>query len=165
MDINQFKSDVKRYFELIDLNRKFNSRIKEQREPIKNELSMTQEKIKSYMVQSHVDVCNYQEERLELKRVKKSPNLSKKVIEEALIKYFDNDENKGKEVFEYLVNYVGSSEVLVLKRLKNKKTKTTEKKTNTKAPKGTQNPIVFTKKNNKGSNDKPPDLSDESDND
>ena len=73
-------------------------------------------------------------ERLELKTVVRFGSLTKKSLEAALVKYFQNDD-EAKRCFDSIMESLGSREVEVLKRLKNRKRKANDQPGNEPASK------------------------------
>jgi uncharacterized protein YaaN involved in tellurite resistance len=120
--IANFSSNVKSMFEIHDRIRAIAAEAKIKRDPLKKEVDKLEGNIKSYMTEASIDVCNYQDERLELKTVVRFGSLTKKSLEAALIAYFQ-DEEKAQDCFQSIMTFIGSKELEVLKRLKNRKRK------------------------------------------
>jgi len=120
---DQFKQNVKHMFELQDKMKEIAAATKVQRDPIKEQINVLQEEVKEFMQQSKVDVCTYQDDRLELQKVTRYGSLTKKSLKEGLLKHFNNDETRADIVFNAIIDHIGSKEQLILKRLKNRKRK------------------------------------------
>ena len=119
-EIEDFSQNVKNMFEIQDRIRAIASEAKTKRDPLKKQVDELEGNIKTYMSSSNIEVCNYQDERLELKNVVRFGSLTKKSLEAGLVTYFQ-DEDKAKECFDSIMGFIGSKELEVLKRLKNRK--------------------------------------------
>ncbi|MCP4483671.1 MAG: hypothetical protein GY823_03790 [Flavobacteriaceae bacterium] len=120
--IENFSTNVKHMFEIQDRMRAIAAEAKLKRDPLKKQADELEGNIKSYMAEASIDVCNYQDERLELKTVVRFGSLTKKSLEAALVAYFQNEE-KAQDCFQSIMTFIGSKELEVLKRLKNRKRK------------------------------------------
>lgn len=122
MELENFTNSVKEIFQVQDQLRLIAQEAREKRTPLKKKADELEEKVRGYMIQEDVSVCNYQDERLELKTVVRFGSLTKKSLEAALVQYFQ-DEAEAKRCFESVMEFIGSKEIEVLKRLKNRKRK------------------------------------------
>lgn len=121
-DIEDFSSNVKQMFEVQDRIRAIAAEAKTKRTPLKEEADRLEGGIRDYMSTAGIDVCNYHDERLELKSVVRFGSLTKKSLEGALQVYFQ-DTNNAEKCFNAIMEHIGSKELTVLKRLKNRKRK------------------------------------------
>ena len=153
MELEQFTKNVKDIFEVQDQIRQVAKDARERRTPLKQKADELEASVRTYMVKEDVSVCNYQDERLELKTVVRFGSLTKKSLEAALVQYFQNDD-EAKRCFDSIMETVGSKEVTVLKRLKNSKRKASDQPENEPASKA-----------NKTEEETAPELSDEEDED
>ena len=122
MELEQFTNSVKQIFQVQDQIRLIAQEAREKRTPLKAKADELEDRVREYMLQEDVSVCNYQDERLELKTVVRFGSLTKKSLEAALVQYFQ-DEQEAKRCFESVMEFIGSKELEVLKRLKNRKRK------------------------------------------
>lgn len=122
MELENFTNSVKQIFQVQDQIRLIAQEAREKRTPLKKKADELEDRVRGYMVQEDVSVCNYQDERLELKTVVRFGSLTKKSLEAALVQYFQ-DEGEAKRCFEAVMEFIGSKELEVLKRLKNRKRK------------------------------------------
>lgn len=120
--IDDFTANVKEIFEVQDQIRSIAADAKERRGPLKERADILEGSIRTYMEEKNIGVCNFHDERLELKTLTRFGSLTKKSLGAALAIYF-NDETKAQECFDSIMNHIGSKEVTVLKRLKNRKRK------------------------------------------
>lgn len=120
-DVNRFTQNVKQMFELQDEMKAIAAEVKVRRDPIKERFQGLQDDVKEYMMDSQVDVCTYQEDRLELQAVTRFGSLTRKSALAALQDQLGPE--KGQETFDGVMNFVGSKELHILKRLKNRKKK------------------------------------------
>ena len=120
--IEDFSSNVKEMFEVQDQIRAIAADAKDKKSPLKERADELESGIRDYMSKSGIDVCNYQDERLELKTVTRFGSLTKKSLESALEVYFQ-DSAKAEACFAAIMEQIGSKELTVLKRLKNRKRK------------------------------------------
>lgn len=127
MELEQFTKNVKDIFEVQDQIRQIAKDARERRAPLKEKADELEENVRAYMTKENINVCNYQEERLELKTVVRFGSLTKKSLEAALVLYFQNEEEAAR-CFEHVMESIGSREVQVLKRLKNRKRKAGDEK-------------------------------------
>jgi hypothetical protein len=125
MELEQFTACVKDIFHVQDKIRSIAQEAREKRTPLKKRADELEEKVRSYMIQEDVSVCNYQDERLELKTVVRFGSLTKKSLEAALVNFFQ-DNIEAKRCFDSVMEFIGSKEIEVLKRLKNRKRKTSD---------------------------------------
>ena len=123
MELENFTASVKEIFQVQDQIRLIAQEAREKRTPLKKKSDELEERVRGFMVQEDVSVCNYQDERLELKTVVRFGSLTKKSLEAALVQYFQ-DETEARRCFESVMEFIGSKEIEVLKRLKNRKRKT-----------------------------------------
>lgn len=145
--LDQFSTNVKEIFDVQDKLRGIASEAREKRTPLKARADELESSIRSYMEEMNIGVCNFHDERLELKTVTRYGSLTKKSLEAALQIYFADDA-KAQDCFDSIMKHIGSREVTVLKRLKNRKRKN--------ASSGDSEPAA-----KKQAMEAPPDLSDE----
>lgn len=123
MSLELFTSNVKSLFEAQDRIRDIAREVKERRDPLKERVLHLQEQVTAYMEQTNIDVCNFKDEKLELKSVQRHGSLTKKTLEAALVKYFRGDEAAAGAAFAFILDDLGSREIKVLRRSRQKKRK------------------------------------------
>lgn len=121
-DLSKFTQSVKEIFEVQDQMRAIAAEAREKKSPLKERADSLEGEIREYMTKAEIEVCNYHDERLELKTVTRFGSLTKKSLQGALAVYFQ-DEGKAQECFDSIMGTIGSNEITVLKRLKNRKRK------------------------------------------
>ena len=121
-ELQQFTDDVKEMFNVQDQIRVLAKEIKIRRDPLKERVDILQGSIKTYMEKADLNVCNYQDEKLELKTSTRFGSLTKKSLQAALEAHFGNEE-RANACFEAVMRHIGSNEVTVLRRSKNRKRK------------------------------------------
>jgi hypothetical protein len=110
---NQFKRTVKRYLEIRDRE----ERIKDELKTMKDEKDNLENSILQFIEENE-----YQDRdivvgdfKMKYTRTKQTETITKKYLFDKLITYFQNDENKTKEVIDYLYNERESSTKVSLK--------------------------------------------------
>ena len=110
---NQFKRTVKRYLEIRDRE----ERLKEELKTMKDEKDNLENSILQFIEENE-----YQDRdivvgdfKMKYTRTKQTETITKKYLFDKLINYFQNDENKTKEVIDYLYNERESSTKVSLK--------------------------------------------------
>lgn len=121
-NLEEFTKNVKDIFTIQDQIRLIAQEAREKRKPLKEKADELEGSVRAFMIKEDVSVCNYQDERLELKKVVRFGSLTKKSLQAALVQYFQNEE-EALRCFESVMEHIGSQEIEVLKRLKNRKRK------------------------------------------
>jgi len=60
--------------------------------------------IKNYMRVQKLDTVNMRQGKVKYKAASRKPTLTKKAVEEGLFEYYQGDENKVKEIMDYITN-------------------------------------------------------------
>jgi hypothetical protein len=113
--------NVKHMIMLQDKMREIATNAREQRNPVKEAFEEVQGNIIEFMKSGDINVCNYQDEKLELQMVSRTGSLTKKTLEAGLSSYFNGDEAKTNECMEHIIASLGTRELDVLKRVKKRK--------------------------------------------
>lgn len=128
-EIEEFTGNVKHMIMLQDKMREIAASAREQRTPIKEAFEQVQGNIIEFMKNGDINVCNYQDEKLELQLVTRTGSLTKKTLEAGLLSYFNGDETKATECMEHIIASLGTRELDVLKRVKKRKPRAKKKST------------------------------------
>lgn len=120
--LEEFTRNVKDIFDIQDQIRLIAQQAREKRKPLKEKADELEGNVREFMIKEDVSVCNYQDERLELKKVIRFGSLTKKSLHAALVQYLQ-DEEEASRCFDSVMEHIGSQEIEVLKRMKNRKRK------------------------------------------
>lgn len=127
MDSTEFKKEVKALFDATAQIKEIAAAAKAARDPIKQSLAETEERVKEYMKLRGIEEIEYSGHLLHCKEVTRGLSLSRKTLLAALESYY-GDPDQAEEVFEALMDIIGHKEVTVLSKrvMKNAPAKTTE---------------------------------------
>jgi hypothetical protein len=118
-DIDAFTENVKHMVTLQDQLRLIASKSRESRVPVKEAFDAVQLNIISFMKNRGIDVCNYQDEKIELQNVVRSGSLTKKTLKTALDEYFgEENQPDADNCYRHVLESLGSRELDILKRVK-----------------------------------------------
>ena len=156
MSHETFADSVKRMIDLQEKMAEISVYVKEKRTPLKEQADVLKDRVKSYMEETKTDVCKYNGYQLKVATVTKYGSLTRKSLKPALEAYFKGDEKKAQGCFDFIVDHIGSEDITVLR-----KTKERGSGNNNKEAGGAQqqqaNPLAET---STGEGDEAPDLSD-----
>lgn len=145
-EIDQFTGNVKHMVMLQEQLKEIAAKAREQRTPVKEAFDSVQGNIIDFMKVGGIDVCNYQDEKIELQSVVRFGSLTRKTLRNGLASYFGSEEDpRVQECFDHIVNSLGQRELDILKRVRKRGKRAAAKKP-------------------KPSEDQAPDISDDSDN-
>ncbi|GBG35230.1 Hypothetical Protein FCC1311_114532 [Hondaea fermentalgiana] len=127
--VAKFGEDVKAMVTAQDKIRAIAARAKEDSAPFKEAFKAAEKDVTNFIRSSAIDVCSYQEEKIEFKTATRAGSLTRKTLLGPLEKYFGNAEDAAK-CLEAVNEIPGQREVDVVRRkkkrapAKNKKRKT-----------------------------------------
>ncbi len=99
-DINQFKRSLKRYLEIHENEERVKEEVKNMREEKDNIENYLLDFMERNQYQNKdIDVGNY---KIKYSQTKQTESVTKKLIYERLYQYFQEDENKAKELLEFI---------------------------------------------------------------
>lgn len=112
--VNDFKDSVKKMCQLQDEMKVIAAKRKEINDVV-NEIKL---EVKDYMIQNNVKVCNYDTDEIYVNKREKVGSLTRTSLRAALESHFG--EETATDAFAYIIEKLGSTEVLELKRAKRK---------------------------------------------
>ena len=115
-NVNDFKDSVKKMCQLQDEIKA----IAANRKAINDEVNSIKEEVKQYMIKNNVKVCNYDCDELFVSSRTKAGSLTRASLRAALQSHFGQESRTAADAFDYIINELGTSEVLELKRVKRK---------------------------------------------
>lgn len=115
-NVNDFKDCVKKMCQLQDEIKV----IAANRKAINDEVNAIKEEVKVYMIENNVKVCNYDTDELFVNRRIKAGSLTRASLRAALQSHFGEESRTATDAFDYIINELGTQEVLELKRAKRK---------------------------------------------
>ncbi len=121
--IDQFTGNVKHMVMLQEKLKSIAAQAKDQRSPVKEAFDAVQLQIIDFMKVGNIDVCNYQDEKIELHTVTRYGSLTRKSLKNGLLSYFNGNEDQANPVFDHIINNLGNRELDILKRVKQRKKK------------------------------------------
>lgn len=129
-EIEAFTGNVKHMITLQDRMREIAASARDQRTPIKEAFEEVQSNIIEFMKSGDINVCNYQDEKLELQLVSRTGSLTRKSLEAGLLSFFGGDESRAASCLEHVIQSLGTRELDVLKRVKKRKPRKRKAPTN-----------------------------------
>lgn len=120
-EIEEFTGNVKHMITLQDRMREIAANARDQRTPVKEAFEEVQNNIIEFMKSGDINVCNYQDEKLELQMVSRTGSLTRKSLEAGLLSFFEGDEAKTIMCLDHVIQSLGTRELDVLKRVKKRK--------------------------------------------
>lgn len=92
MTEQQFMADVRKLFELQDQLKAVRESVKDRAASLRSELSATDAAVKSYMLENGLEICNYQQQRLQLALTERPMPLTRAAIMAGLLKHMTEAE-------------------------------------------------------------------------
>lgn len=120
-ELEQFKGNVQHMVMLQDQLKTIAAQTREARSPVKEAFDNVQAQIINFMKQGHFDICNYQDEKIELHSVARSGSLTKKSLMNGLLTHFNGDEAAATACFDAVIASLGTRELDILKRVRKRK--------------------------------------------
>ena len=114
--VHDFKDSVKKMCQLQDEMKALAAN----RKVMNDEANTIKEDIKDYMIQNNVTVCNYDTDEIFVNKRVKAGSLTRVSLRAALQSHFGEESRTATDAFDYIINELGSQEVLELKRAKRK---------------------------------------------
>ena len=121
--IDEFTGNVKHMVMLQDKLKTIAAEARSQRAPVKEACDAVQANIINFMKVGNIDVCNYQDEKIELHSVTRIGSLSRKSLKDGLLSYFNGDETTAQAAFDHIITSLGTRELDILKRVRARKKK------------------------------------------
>jgi len=111
-----FKENVKRMCKLQDDIKAMNKNKKE----INDEMKKRRELVMGYMLEREVSKCNYLKDEIYVNKRTSAGSLSRSSLRKAIDDYFGEDVAEATSCYDYIIESLGTKEVIELKRKKRK---------------------------------------------
>lgn len=99
-----------------------------ERRKVAAEMKEMQGQVMEYMIEHNVARCNYNDDEIFVNRREKKGSVTKALLKRSFLDYFGQDgEADAEELFNFVIEEAGCSEVKELKRCKRKRTAVAEK--------------------------------------
>ena len=109
---NDCTNNVKLWLSIDDNIKEYNNKVKS----LKQQQNEIAKRIMYYMNSNELEDITFNGGRLQFNKTKQKKGLSKKKIYDSLLKYFNNDESKTKDLTNYIFNNLEVTENVKLKR-------------------------------------------------
>lgn len=125
--VDSFSEDIKALLQIQKTMKDFAAEVKKKRDPIKAKMEEVKSRVMQFMKTQDVDVCNFAEEKIELKISERQNPLNKKTLLQALTSFF-GDPERAQTCFDAIMLSLGKKQVEMLRVTKAKKKKTPVKR-------------------------------------